>query len=293
MATQQVPIMSPIKGVVRAVNREGQPPETCWDAKNVLPYDRYGRKRLAQRGGLLRQFTNQMSANFVQGMIEAPNIIYPPQALTVPVYSILDLPGFGPFSTPGTVGPFLYNGPTGLSFTLQWEWDFSITYTLSVVRNGDDPWGLSSLSINMTIYFPLTDNPAQSLILLIGGGGNLTDFDMQFGSVAVSMALFVGDPSLSIVSWTRLTPFTMENFNNVGTAETGTITVSGKLILQSNGLFSLSMTPFDVSSVSPQTGSIPFGILNFPELNVQSVIVDPYAGGSGTTGATQTLSVTD
>lgn len=43
---------SPLKGVNRAFARESQPDGTCWDAKNVLPQDRYGRLRLGQRSGL-------------------------------------------------------------------------------------------------------------------------------------------------------------------------------------------------------------------------------------------------
>lgn len=41
----------PIKGVNRNFSRGKQPAETVWDAKNVLPFDRQGRTRLALRGG--------------------------------------------------------------------------------------------------------------------------------------------------------------------------------------------------------------------------------------------------
>lgn len=57
MATKQVPISSPVKGINRVVNREGQPPDTCWNALNVLPYDRYGRLRVAQRPGLVKLYS--------------------------------------------------------------------------------------------------------------------------------------------------------------------------------------------------------------------------------------------
>lgn len=40
------------------MNREGQPPDTCWNALNVLPYDRYGRLRVAQRPGLVKLYPN-------------------------------------------------------------------------------------------------------------------------------------------------------------------------------------------------------------------------------------------
>ncbi len=124
---QQVPLTTPIKGVVRTVPREGQPPETCWDALNVLPYDRYGRRRLAQRAGLLKQYPNQMSDNFVQGMLEAPNIVYPPGTLTIPAGGLSMIPGFpASFTTPGTTGPLA--GPLStIAFAGGWSWTFTLT----------------------------------------------------------------------------------------------------------------------------------------------------------------------
>lgn len=41
----------PLKGVNRFCSRSEQPPDTCWDALNILPFDRYGRRRIAQRAG--------------------------------------------------------------------------------------------------------------------------------------------------------------------------------------------------------------------------------------------------
>lgn len=52
MPIQTTRASSPLKGVNRAFARESQPDGTCWDAKNVMPQDRYGRLRVAQRSGL-------------------------------------------------------------------------------------------------------------------------------------------------------------------------------------------------------------------------------------------------
>lgn len=69
-------IPTPIKGVNTVVSREGQPSETCWSATNVLPYDRFGRHRVAQRPGLVKQWTTQLGSTFVQGMLPINNITY-------------------------------------------------------------------------------------------------------------------------------------------------------------------------------------------------------------------------
>jgi hypothetical protein len=49
---QTLKINTPLKGVNRAFGREAQPANTCYDALNVLPSDRYGRLRLSQRSGI-------------------------------------------------------------------------------------------------------------------------------------------------------------------------------------------------------------------------------------------------
>lgn len=54
MPTFVVPM--PYKGVHRLLPRSEQPADTCWDALNVLPFDRYGRRRIAQRPGSGRLF---------------------------------------------------------------------------------------------------------------------------------------------------------------------------------------------------------------------------------------------
>lgn len=54
-ASQSIKLQSPLKGVNRAWARDAQPDNTCWDAKNMLPFDRQGRMRIEQRGGVAVQ----------------------------------------------------------------------------------------------------------------------------------------------------------------------------------------------------------------------------------------------
>lgn len=77
MPKQQLPITSPIGGISRVVNREGQSSSTCWDAYNVLPFDAYGRRRLAQRFGVSKQYARQIGTTMVQGMLTVNQIVYP------------------------------------------------------------------------------------------------------------------------------------------------------------------------------------------------------------------------
>ncbi len=58
----RVPIKPPIKGVNRNLARGSQPEGTTYDALNILPIDRQGRLRLAQRAGLGRQTTLDAAA---------------------------------------------------------------------------------------------------------------------------------------------------------------------------------------------------------------------------------------
>ena len=67
---------SPVGGVNTVVAREGQPPGTCWNALNVLPYDVFGRKRVAQRPGLAKTFPTNLGSSKIQGMLPVNNITY-------------------------------------------------------------------------------------------------------------------------------------------------------------------------------------------------------------------------
>lgn len=72
MPNPPITVGSPAKGINQVVNREGQPPDTCWDALNVLPFDTYGRRRAAQRFGTSKAFTTQLTSSTVgtQGPVQ-------------------------------------------------------------------------------------------------------------------------------------------------------------------------------------------------------------------------------
>lgn len=76
MAQKQVPVESPVGGVNQVCGREGQPTSTCWDASNVLPFDFYGRRRVAQRPGLSKRYTTQLDPSLIQGMLAVNQVIY-------------------------------------------------------------------------------------------------------------------------------------------------------------------------------------------------------------------------
>jgi len=88
MPNQPITISSPVKGINQVVNREGQPPDTCWDALNVLPFDTYGRRRVAQRFGTSKAFTTQLTSSTVatqgpvQGMVSVNIVGYPSSGST-------------------------------------------------------------------------------------------------------------------------------------------------------------------------------------------------------------------
>lgn len=289
---QTVPmvITSPNKGVVQAVPREGQPPETVWNAINCVPYDRWGRKRLAQRPGLTKQYATQLASSFVQGMIEAPNIVYPPNSITVPVYTVANLPGWGPFSTPGTTGPYNYTGPTNLSFTLQFEWDFNIAWALSCTTDGvTDPWALTTMSATAVFYFQLNGSSSQSLILVIGAGGNLCSADYApiiVPAAQISVAVYAGDPT-NQGTWSSLGSVPLYSNPPGGDATNVSLSVGASLTVTNTGTIAVTLNGQTLNT------SFPYSTSEVPEMNVQSVEVDPYNGGGGTTSASQTLTITD
>lgn len=170
MAQQQLPIMSPLKGVVRAVGREQQTPDTCWDAISVLPYDRYGRRRLSQRGGLAKQFPNQMNASFVQGMIEAPNIVYPPNPLTVPQLSFDDIGFTFPLTTPGNYGPFTVPAQVSWGVDYTWTLTANIAGSMTVTwTDGSGAGGLAAGSGDIVLTVDVGASPSYYYITLSGG----------------------------------------------------------------------------------------------------------------------------
>lgn len=116
-------VSSPLRGVNTVVNREGQSPDTCWSATNMLPYDRFGRRRIAQRPGLVKQFATQLGTSMIQGMLPINNITY--------AGSI----GGGGVST--LIGPF-FDVPAGIttsSNTITWPGS-STGYTPDLADTG-------------------------------------------------------------------------------------------------------------------------------------------------------------
>jgi hypothetical protein len=113
MPKQTVPVTSPIKGINRVVNREGQPPDTCWDALNMLPFDRYGRHRVSQRPGTSKAFTTQMSGNTrVQGMLQVSDIVYPATLTSTGLVVFTE-----PFNSLPEVQSHFNNIPAGFTVT--------------------------------------------------------------------------------------------------------------------------------------------------------------------------------
>lgn len=139
---RQVPITSPVKGVNTVVNREGQPPDTCWNALNMLPYDRYGRRRVSQRPGLTIPFVAFSTGTFIQNMLTVNNIVYAGTASTAPSFANGGIGGVPLFTSPalGPGGSFSFSGP---DFTtpprINFYTPFSITFTT--------PTGTTSVSL--------------------------------------------------------------------------------------------------------------------------------------------------
>lgn len=262
MGTQKVPLMTPVKGVVRAVGRESQPPDTCWDARNVLPYDRYGRKRLAQRGGLLRQFPDTLNGHFVQGMIEAPNIIYPPNSFSIPVADLpAVLPGWpGPDIPIGTGGPIAYAGP---SFSISLIWELTITLAAAgdvSIADLFNNWTYDR-GAYATFHIPFNANPASSLIFTCSCGvnGGRTIPDGGFFQFNAGIQTWRGNPAV-IGSWVPLGSASYSDlvtgFSKSGSA-VATIRIEGSKV-------TLLLDPGD--ETPPFT--MPFSRVNPVELNL-------------------------
>lgn len=64
----QLTLGTPLLGVVKTTGRQSQPEGTCWDALNVLPYDKTGRKRAAQRTGTSKQFPNRLDTSAITSL---------------------------------------------------------------------------------------------------------------------------------------------------------------------------------------------------------------------------------
>lgn len=93
------------------MNREGQPPDTCWNALNVLPYDAWGRKRVAQRSGTSEPFSAFTGGGFIQHLSNVNSIIYPGTPGVIPSIPPTGLVS-NPTITPGFIVP---NGLTTIT----------------------------------------------------------------------------------------------------------------------------------------------------------------------------------
>lgn len=290
----QVPLTSPIKGIVRAVGRESQPPDTCFDALNCLPYDRYGRKRLAQRTGIVKQFPSQLADNFVQGMIEAPNIIYPPGTLAMDVPIIMKLADPFTFSGPTAVGPLTAPMPTA-GATVLYEWDFSITYTFQATPTLPDPDWSDNGEVDAYFYWPLGSGPDDDLILriicscLIGWNGGGTP-----NGVEANLQVISGDVTDS-GTWSDViaeatAPVYGTTVVSGGTTST-TFTVACTIQINSNGNITINMTP-NTSRPGPTTGVSPITQTEFPELALHEILFFDSVGSIGSSGVS-TLMITD
>ena len=295
---QQVPLTSPIKGVVRAVPREGQPQDTCWNALNCLPYDRYGRKRLSQRTGLAYQFTNA-AAGFIQGMIEAPSIIYPPGTTNGTIGSVTELNG-GSFSfTNGTSGPFSYPYPTaGLS--ILYKWVFNINF--STVATPGDPtshWQVSEAVGSDTNLDPfcfcwkMNDDPTGYLLLGIGAFSALA-YAGGTSQYIISAGLYTGNPT-DPSTWT-IVPNGVEGYPyyqlfpvNGQTSISGTMDVT--ITISSAGILTLASE----AAVYSATISNPLTQIYFPVLQATTLFVgdDSFSGPNVNATAVNTFSITD
>lgn len=263
MATNRIPIVSPLKGVIRAVNREGQPPESCWDAQNMVPYDRYGRKRVAQRGGALRQYSTRIGHNsgdgfgWVQNLIEAPNIVYPGQEVFTPLSDAL--PGWpGSFSTIGTFGPYTNADPPNV--TLFFQWEFKFTIAPSGFNTGTDDTNYAS---EVDFYFPVIHgDPTKAVILsMFGGVGNINGAHPNL--FASSSRLFYGDP-MNPPGWSEISAGALGSNWAAGPWD-------WDLKINSAGVVNLTNV---TDSLTSGNQSIPYGPNQTPPLNVLAVFIN-------------------
>jgi hypothetical protein len=284
MATQQVPITSPIKGIVRAVPREGQPPETCWDAVNCVPYDKYGRKRLAQRPGLVKQWTNQLESSYVQGLLEAPSIIYPPNGMMGVLGSITSLipgPFVLPFPAPAKVGPYTHVYPS-YALGTPYEWQFTVTWTVTVTPV--DPlmdWA-GAATTNVAVYWPIGSGAANSLILWItcttilqsAGGPPVAGIGLSAyhgnPTAADNIDADFGTPPSAWGVARPLSPSTVPqvNFNPADGAQTYTVTADCLIIIGPGNVLTITMTNGDPDQFTG-TGTTGITAVEYPELAIQ------------------------
>ena len=179
----RVHVTSPTKGVNRVVGRESQPPDTCWDALNVFPFDRFGRRRVAQRHGLDKLYSTNLGSSAIQGLLPVNSVAY---AGNFNSTTITPLNGWTvPANVSTSLNELFFNGnynPGGSDTTPEynstlpetgWVLSFNVLYTAS------------TSAINMTINV----DPASSTTFS-GGIDRLSAF-YQFNPTTATSNLFV------------------------------------------------------------------------------------------------------
>ena len=226
---------SPIKGVVRTFGRESQPDETCWNALNIVPYDRWGRLRVSQRTGTVKQWPSRIgSGNFVQGMGVANFITYPGQNISGVVVGPNPMIGPGTGSTGGPItstnstgtvllvtstgpgtwvsgNPSVYTNPATLSFTIS-QSNMAALYGVSSTNPASTrTFAEITISPGGTLYFS-ADHFLGNLVMDIGTSlgysnlGNTSAVNVSTWNVVVNMATTGGSqPTLTINGVTQVT----------------------------------------------------------------------------------------
>lgn len=174
---KQVPVTSPIKGVNRVVNREGQLPDTCWDALNVLPFDRYGRKRVSQRPGLVGYRSPPSDpSHFIQNLLAINNIFYPGTAGTTTPVAFISAITATTSSVVSSTAVFGIN-PGGMTVPSPYSLTFPPTAlstasgntpAITVVANGE----LFSANVNFSL--PVASGTTRTLTMFLTVSQNNT-----------------------------------------------------------------------------------------------------------------------
>lgn len=306
MPTQQLPILSPSKGVVRAVGREQQAPDTSWDAQNVVPYDRYGRKRIAQRGGLVKQIVSvdatptgflNASGSEVQGMVEAPVLSYESEPAAIGTLTQLNSGSpltFTQSASGGTAGvlvtgPYTHTYPTASTadtFNWQFTLNFSVTNNYvagignsSSVGTGnppDAPLPGGAFGDGKFIFYLTQDSAtvANTLIVVLTSSWLYNTNTIPNGETStVGVDFWRGDPGASPSGWVRLNSattrpvVTQQQPGFSGTIYNFSLNCNLSLIL-SSGRIDFSMLG---ASPATWTGTVPITTPQWPNLTLLEV----------------------
>jgi hypothetical protein len=173
---KMIEVVSPIKGDDKTSAREQQDPMGfVWDSVNVLPYDRFGRKRVAQRSGLSPLFQNSTSTtSAVLGMLQVNQIVYPGQGYTqviLPPITVISTASstttgliftnlgnefaFANFAATGTpyssAAPSTSNQVAAFQFYDSGGHTYGVTFTSGLVAGGSQYGGAITYSIGGTL----------------------------------------------------------------------------------------------------------------------------------------------